>query len=271
MAERRMFAKSIVLSDAFLDMPLSARCLYFTLGMMADDDGFVGSPKAIMRQCGASRDDMLILLQKRYVLEFKSGVIVIKHWRMNNYLQNDRHKKTTYLEELALLKLDDKGAYTEVEKPKLETISDEQNQDVYKMYTQERKGKDSKVKDSITPPLPPSWDFDKHTNVENYKYLIESGCEYSEIIKQDFGLAECIGDWMEYKDARKPKNSNHYANEKSMMTLIKKIITSCDIYGTPTVIILIEECMASNYQGIIWDKLAKTKPQTTQQIDWSKV
>ena len=91
MAERRMFAKSIVLSDAFLDMPLSARCLYFTLGMLADDDGFIGSPKAIMRQCGASQDDMIILLQKRYILSFESGVIVIKHWRMANALRKFQH------------------------------------------------------------------------------------------------------------------------------------------------------------------------------------
>jgi hypothetical protein len=116
MAERRMFAKSIVLSDAFLDMPLSARCLYFTLGMLADDDGFVGSPKAIMRQCGASVDDMNVLLMKRYVLQFESGVMVIKHWRMNNYLQSDRHKTTTYVEELETLAIDDKGAYTERDK-----------------------------------------------------------------------------------------------------------------------------------------------------------
>ena len=113
MAERRMFAKSIVLSDAFLDMPLSTRCLYFTLGMFADDDGFVGSPKAIMRHCGAGQDDMLLLIQKRFVLAFDSGVIVIKHWRLNNYLQNDRHKRTTYTEELAQLSIDEKGAYTE--------------------------------------------------------------------------------------------------------------------------------------------------------------
>lgn len=113
MAERRMFAKSIVLSDAFLDMPMSARCLYFTLGMLADDDGFVSSPKSIMRQCGASQDDMLTLLNKRYVLSFESGVIVIKHWRMNNYLKNDRHKQTTYVEEMATLTIDSKGAYTE--------------------------------------------------------------------------------------------------------------------------------------------------------------
>ena len=117
MAERRMFAKSIVLSDAFLDMPMSARCLYFTLSMFADDDGFVGSPKAIMRQCGASQDDIAILLQKRFILGFDSGVIVIKHWRINNYLRSDRHVDTTYKEELATLTLDNKSAYTERENP----------------------------------------------------------------------------------------------------------------------------------------------------------
>lgn len=116
MAERRMFAKSIVLSDAFLDMPLSARCLYFTLGMFADDDGFVGSPKGIMRQCGASQDDMNILLAKRFLLAFDSGVVVIKHWRINNYLRNDRYQSTTYLEEKDTLTLDEKNAYTEKDK-----------------------------------------------------------------------------------------------------------------------------------------------------------
>lgn len=139
MAERRMFAKSIVLSDAFLDMPMTARCLYFTLGMLADDDGFVGSPKSIMRQCGATNDDLKILLAKRYVLGFESGVIVIKHWKLNNYLQKDRHHSTTYLEELNTLTLDDKGSYTE-KNPVMYTNC---IQDVSKMYTEDRLGKDS--------------------------------------------------------------------------------------------------------------------------------
>ena len=80
---------------------------------LADDDGFVGSPKSIMRQCGATQDDLKILLAKRFVLGFESGVIVIKHWRINNYLQASRHRPTTYQEELATLMLDEKGAYTE--------------------------------------------------------------------------------------------------------------------------------------------------------------
>ena len=107
-----MFAKTIVLSDAFLDMPLSARCLYFTLGMFADDDGFVNSPKGIMRQCGASEDDIKILMNERFLLAFESGVIVIKHWRINNYLRNDRYQETKYLEEKSELSYDENGAYT---------------------------------------------------------------------------------------------------------------------------------------------------------------
>ena len=111
-AERRMFAKTIVLSDAFLDMPLSARCLYFTLGMLADDDGFINSPKSVMRQCGASEDDLRVLLSKKFVLAFESGVIVIKHWRINNYLRNDRYNGTKYVEEMASLKLNENGSYS---------------------------------------------------------------------------------------------------------------------------------------------------------------
>ena len=111
MAERRMFAKTIVLSDAFLDMPLSARCLYFTLGMLADDDGFVNSPKSVMRQVGASMDDMNILLARKFVLSFDSGVIVIKHWRINNYLRSDRYTETKYIDEKHQLGVDKNGAY----------------------------------------------------------------------------------------------------------------------------------------------------------------
>lgn len=113
MAERRMFAKTIVLSDAFLDMPLSARCLYFTLGMFADDDGFVNGPKSIMRQCGASNDDIKVLVAKRFILPFDSGVIVIKHWRINNYLRNDRYIPTKYADEKSQLVVEENGAYSE--------------------------------------------------------------------------------------------------------------------------------------------------------------
>lgn len=111
MADRRMFAKTIVLSDAFLDMPMSSRCLYFTLSMLADDDGFVNQPRAIMRQCGASEDDIRMLIAKKFVIVFESGVIVIKHWRINNYLRSDRYKETVYKDEKEQLELEPNGSY----------------------------------------------------------------------------------------------------------------------------------------------------------------
>lgn len=145
MAERRMFAKTIVTSDAFLDMPPSARCLYFLLAMMADDDGFVNAPNSIMRQAGATLDDMKLLIAKRFVLTFESGVIVIKHWKIHNLIQKDRYKETTYLEEKALLTLDDKNAYTEAVTPSYPECI----QGVSKVDTQVRLGQVSTGKDSV--------------------------------------------------------------------------------------------------------------------------
>lgn len=113
MAERRMFAKSIVDSDAFMDMPTSSQMLYFHLAMRADDDGFVNNPRKIQRMVGASDDDMRIIASKRFILVFKSGVIVIKHWRIHNYLRSDRYRPTAYIEELSQLTIKENGAYTE--------------------------------------------------------------------------------------------------------------------------------------------------------------
>lgn len=208
MAERRMFAKSIVLSDAFLDMPMSARCLYFTLGMLADDDGFCGNPKAIMRQCGASQDDIKVLIEKRYVLAFESGVIVIKHWRMNNYLQNDRHKKTTYIEELSGLAIDDKGAYTEAKEPMYTEC-------IQNVYT----GKDSIGKYSIdkryidgeseTPTSAPK--ESKHKYGE-YNHVLLKDSELSKL-KEDLGddmTQACITFLDEYIEMKGYSAKSHY-------------------------------------------------------------
>jgi hypothetical protein len=113
MAERRMFAKTIVDSDAFLDMPLSAQALYFHLSMRADDDGFVNKPKRVQKYIGASEDDLKLLIAKRFILTFDSGVIVIKHWKIHNYIQKDRYKPTVYVQEKACLRLSENNAYTE--------------------------------------------------------------------------------------------------------------------------------------------------------------
>ena len=112
MAERRMFTKKITESDAFLDMPMSSQCLYFHLNMSADDDGFINNPKRIMRLIGANDDDLKLLIMKSFVITFESGVIVIKHWKMHNYIQSDRYKPTDYIDEKKMLGLKQNKAYT---------------------------------------------------------------------------------------------------------------------------------------------------------------
>lgn len=113
MAEKRMFAKTIIDSDAFLDMPLSTQALYFHLSMRADDDGFINNPKRIVRMINANDDDLRVLITKRFVLVFDSGVIVIKHWRLHNTLRKDRYKPTIYQEEFKQLSLKKDGGYTD--------------------------------------------------------------------------------------------------------------------------------------------------------------
>ena len=113
MAKKRMFSLQIVDTDAFLDMPLSTQALYFHLSMRADDDGFVDNPKRIMKVVGAQEDDFKILLTKRFVLGFDNGIIVIKHWRINNYIQKDRYSETVYLEQKQQLTTKKNNVYTE--------------------------------------------------------------------------------------------------------------------------------------------------------------
>lgn len=112
MAERRMMSKKIIHSDAFLDMPATSQNLYFHLLLEADDEGFVNSPKRIQRTVGATDGDAQMLLLKKFILSFESGVIVIKHWRMHNYIQNDRFKATSHKDERAKLEIRDNQSYT---------------------------------------------------------------------------------------------------------------------------------------------------------------
>lgn len=112
MAERRMFAKTIIDSDSFLDMPTSTQCLYFHLAMRADDDGFINNPRKIQRATGASNDDLKLLITKGFIIPFETGIVVIKHWKIHNYIQKDRYKPTAYIEEKSRLDVKCNKAYT---------------------------------------------------------------------------------------------------------------------------------------------------------------
>ena len=131
MAERRMFAKTIISSDDFLKMPLSAQALYFHLSMRGDDDGFVNSPIAVRSEIGASEADYRELIERRFILPFESGVVVIKHWRIHNYIQKDRYKPTVYTEERSRLTVKQNRAYTELKEHDMRPVSKTDT-----MYTQ---------------------------------------------------------------------------------------------------------------------------------------
>lgn len=160
MAERRMFAKTIIDSDAFIDMPTTARLLYYDLSMRADDDGFVNSPKKISRMTGASDDDLRILAMKKFIIPFESGVVVIKHWKIHNYIRKDTYRETKYKDEKATLRLDENNAYTN-----RQLLVDDPS-------TQDRIGKDRLGKESIEieekadkPPKPPRHKYGQYSNV----------------------------------------------------------------------------------------------------------
>lgn len=142
MAQRRMFSRKITETDHFLEMPLSSQALYFHLNMGADDEGFIDKAKTIQRTIGASDDDMKLLIAKGFLIPFESGVVVIRHWRIHNYIQADRFQATIHQDEKEQLEFD---------KSKIASIKplDQCIQNVYKMDTQVRLGEDSLDKDRL--------------------------------------------------------------------------------------------------------------------------
>ena len=146
MRNRRMTSVSVIRSDFFLDMPLSAQALYFQLNAEADDDGIVGNPKSVMRLIGANQNDFDILLAKKFLIKFEDGTIAIKHWRVNNTIPKDRYKPTEYQENMSLLYLKDNGIYTldsTKGTPCLQSVST----GGYKVDTQYKISKDKRIED----------------------------------------------------------------------------------------------------------------------------
>ena len=177
MADKRMFSLKIVDSDLFLDMPLSSQCLYFHLSMRADDDGFVNNPKKIIKIIGANEDDLKILIAKGFVIVFDQGIIVITHWKINNYIRKDRYKPTMYIEQKQQLYQTENGAYISEEKVGCHLV----NQRLSSGQPSIDKGRLDKVsidkgREESTPP-PDSKTYGEYQNIiltdEQYKALQE--------------------------------------------------------------------------------------------------
>lgn len=146
MASKRMFSNSVLDTDAFIDMPLSAQALYFHLNLKADDDGFIGTPKRIQRGIGASDDDLKLLIAKRFLLAFDDGVVVVKHWRMHNNLSRNRYFETNFLEDKAKLLLKANGAYSFTEgEPIDDSHKIEQSKRVSKEQSEKRRVNDASM------------------------------------------------------------------------------------------------------------------------------
>ena len=203
MAERRMFAKTIIDSDAFLDMPASAQLLYFHLSMRADDDGFINKPKTKMRMIGSSDDDIKLLIAKKFLIPFESGVVVIKHWKIHNYIAKDRYTETKYKDEKALLSLDDNKAYTFCIQP------------VDELETQVRLGKDRLDKVSIVEdidiPAPESKRPSKHKYGE-YKHVLLTDEELNKLYAEygSVNADDYITFLDEYIEMKGYKAKSHY-------------------------------------------------------------
>ena len=210
MANRRMFSLDIIDSDAFLDMPNDAQNLYFHLAMRADDDGFVNNPKKIQKVIGASDDAVKILLAKKFILAFDSGVIVIKHWRMHNYIQNDRYKETNYKDEKAQLIVDENKAYSQC----IQDVSKTETQVRLELGKSKSKSKDSleiEIEESATPL--------KVSNIEPFSFTLKKDThfdnlsdEYKNALKIEI---EALGMGLPYQafvEALQAKASYKYKN-----------------------------------------------------------
>ena len=168
-----MFAKTIIDSDAFIEMPLSSQALYFHLSMRADDDGFLNCAQKIMRVIGAAKNDYDLLIAKRFIIQFPDGICVIKHWRIHNYLRKDRYIETVYTEHKAALIVKENGAYSD-------RSSGENNlgiPDGNQRLTQDRLGKGS----------------DRDNNY-NYIALNARACEISDLFSEIVADAELSQD-----------------------------------------------------------------------------
>jgi len=194
MAQRRMFSMKIVGSDAFLDMPFTSRELYFQMGMYADDDGFV-SPRKIMRMTGAGEDDLKILIAKRFLIPFENGVVVVKHWKMNNELKKDRYTPTQYSEQKDTLYLKENGAYTQDPKQGIKLLTEPRKQNVSTLDTQVRLGKVRLGKDSKQGVELPEWlnqskwqewlDYRKERRLTCTETTLSKQIKFLEIYKND--------------------------------------------------------------------------------------
>ena len=229
MAERRMFAKTIIDSDAFLDMPLSTQALYFHLSMRADDDGFINNPKKTQRMVGCGDDDLKLLIAKNFIIPFESGVVVIKHWKIHNFIRSDRYKETMYQEEKSMLTLKENKAYS------LGIPNDNQ------MDTQYRIGKDRLGKESIVEDIISDSDEPEQPSKSKKPTKHKHG-EYNNVLLTDEELDKLKAEYLDWKErierlssyvaSTGKKYKSHYATIRNWARNDKKPVNTAVPQGS---------------------------------------
>jgi hypothetical protein len=193
-----MFAKTIIDSDAFLDMPTSTQALYFHLGMRADDDGFINNPKKIQRLVGGGDDDLKLLIAKKFIIPFESGIVVIKHWKLHNYIQGDRYKPTVYQEEKQQLTTKNNKVYTTLASVETSTMYPECVQDGNTGKVRLGKVRLDKVSKE-----------DIYGEFQNVKLTTE---QYEKLVEKfPYDYQDRIEDLSVYMDSKGKTYSSHYA------------------------------------------------------------
>lgn len=243
MANRRMFSLDVVDTDVFLDLPTSSQALYFHLGMRADDDGFVSSPKRVTSMIGANQDDLKLLIAKGFIIALEDGIIVIRHWKQNNYIQSDRRKDTIYQSQLAALTVSN-GIY-EVDTQCIQNVSEMDTQD---SIDKNSKDKGSKGKDNIKLPKRAK------TYFPNDEALNQAFLDYLEMRKQ----------------IKKPMT------DKAVELAIKKLeelsaLPFSDGMDNDLAIQILNQSVMNSWQGLFPLKEQKTNNTPQGGVDWSEV
>lgn len=282
-----MFSLEVVDTDRFLDMPASTQALYFHLGMRADDDGFVAAPRKIIAMCNCSADDLRILISKNYVIPFKSGVCVVTDWLKNNHLASNRKTPTEHQRELRALKVT-RNAYVVKNSEICESGKnwfENEGGGGESILCVESEGKSLSNKQayetgghspdtpldsspnltSIYPPIIPPLSSSPAPSSSLPSTPSPKETVLSVLSSFNFGeeLEETVRDWLEYK---REKRQNYKA--VGLKTLLGQIKRYAERYGDDTMIELIRDSMASNYQGITFDRLKRAPVRSGDRLSW---
>ena len=254
MAEKRMFSNRVIDTDEFLEMPATAQMLYFHLSMNADDDGFVGKPKTIMRMCRASQDDLTVLLGKQFVISFNTGVIVIRHWKIHNFIRKDTYHPTIYEKEKEMLSLDKSDAYS------LEHHQDESVTSPLQVRN-ESVTRSLRVRDeSVTSPLQVR-NVDKNSiekvredKVREDKKRKE---DLFETLLPNYQISEPLADKIrEYLRYRREQHRFTF-QEVSLNAFLKKAEKAEQQYGSSAVMGCFDKTISNGWKGVFYESLPK--------------